>query len=186
MAILFVLAAGVGIALVRGGNLDNLARLHPRYLWLFFLPLGLQMVAFSPIGSSPEFGLTLVKLVYLASMAIAALALALNWRLPGLIWVAVGLMSNFIVIASNGGLMPVSADARQFSGMPPLTGPNLNVLPMTPETALPWLGDILPLPSWMPLANVYSVGDVLITIGGLIFIQKALVPSRPEQVESNS
>lgn len=186
MAILFVLAAGVGIALLRGGNPDNLTRLNPRYLWLFFLPLGLQMIAFSPVGSSPEFGLTLVKAVYLASMAIAALALALNWRLPGLIWVAVGLMSNFAVIASNGGLMPVSASAREFAGMPPLTGPNLNVLPMTPDTLVPWLGDILPLPSWMPFANVFSVGDVLITVGGLIFIQKALVPTRAEHAESNS
>ena len=28
-----------------------------------------------------------------------------------------------------------------------------------------FLGDVLPLPSWMPFANVFSIGDVLIAVG---------------------
>lgn len=160
-----------------------LTRLQPRFLWLLFVPLALQLVAFSPIGSSPEFGPTLVGVFYIASMAIAALALVLNRHLAGLIWVATGLSLNLIVIALNGGLMPVSSAAQQFSGISPLSGPEMNVLPMTRETVLPWLGDILPLPAWMPNSNVFSIGDVLITIGGVIFIQRALLPARAEMAE---
>ena len=157
--------------------MSALTSLQPRYLWLLFVPLALQLIAFSPLGASPQFGEVLVKALYLASMMVAALALVLNRHLPGLIWVAAGLALNFIVIALNGGLMPVSPAAREFAGMPLLKGPTLNVLPMTSDSLLPWLGDILPLPAWIPFANVFSLGDILITIGGVIFIQKALVRS---------
>jgi hypothetical protein len=181
--ILVVLFISLGVALSRGGNLGALTNLQPRHLWLFFIPLGLQLIAFSPLGASPEFGQTPVKVFYLVSMAIAALALALNRHLPGLIWIAGGLSLNFLVIALNGGLMPVSPAARQFAGMPALTGPTMNVTPMSPETLLPWLGDVLPLPSWMPLANVYSPGDVVVAIGGVIFILKALLPpANPDEL----
>jgi Family of unknown function (DUF5317) len=175
--ILIILFASLLLALARGGRVSVLAELQPRFLWLFFVPLALQLIAFSPLGEAPEFGETLVRVVYLASMAIAALALVLNRHLPGLIWVAAGLILNFLVIAANGGLMPVWPAARQFAGMPPLNGPSMNVMAMDAGTLLPWLGDILPLPSWMPLANVFSIGDVLVMAGGVIFTQKALVSS---------
>jgi hypothetical protein len=174
--ILLILFVTFIVALLRGGKLGALTKLQPRYLWLLFVPLTLQIIAFSPLGASPDFGDVLVKIVYLVSMAVAALALALNRHLPGLIWVAVGLSLNLFVIALNGGLMPVLPEARQFAGMPPLEGPTMNVLPMTTGTILPWLGDILPLPPWVPLANVFSLGDVFITVGGAIFIQRALIP----------
>lgn len=184
MLILLVLAASLVIALARRGNVGNLSNLRPRFLWLFFVPLGLQLIAFSPIGESQDYGEALVKVTYIASMAIAALALALNRHLPGLVWVAAGLTLNLIVILANGWLMPVSGAARQFAGMPALDGPTMNVIPMTSDTRLPWLGDILPLPAWVPLANVFSLGDILVTIGGAIFVQKALVPPSPGKSES--
>lgn len=179
MIILFILLVSLAVALARGGKLNALTDLQPRYLWLFFVPLALQLVAFSPIGESPDFGENLVKAVYAASMALAALALVLNRHVPGLIWIAAGLALNFLVIALNGGLMPVSPLARQFAGMPELNGPTMNVTPMTDRTTLSWLGDIIPLPPWVPFANVFSVGDVLVTIGGTIFTQKAPFRSRP-------
>lgn len=182
MFILIILIAGLIVAFMRGARLSTLNDLQPRTLWLFFVPLALQLIAFSPLSDLPQFGETLVKVLYLASLAIAAVALALNRHLPGLVWISAGLTLNVIVIAANGGLMPVSPDARQFAGMPALTGPNLNVAPMTPQTVLPWLGDILPLPPWLPLANVFSVGDVLVTLGGLIFTQTALVPRQADSI----
>lgn len=148
-------------------------------MWLFFVPLALQLVAFSPLVALPGFG-EATRVIYLASMLVAALALVLNRHLPGLTWVAAGLSLNFLVIALNGGLMPVSEAAQQIAGMPALTGPNMNVVPMGPETRLPFLGDILPVPAWMPFANVFSPGDVLIALGGVIFIQKALAASHSD------
>ena len=40
-----------------------------------------------------------------------------------------------------------------------------NSVLMGPGTALPWLGDVFVLPRPIPLANVFSVGDVLIALG---------------------
>jgi Family of unknown function (DUF5317) len=43
---------------------------------------------------------------------------------------------------------------------------------------LPWLCDILPLPRWLPRANVLSIGDVLLAlgVGGWIFASMARTP----------
>ena len=175
MFIPLILAISLVVALARGGHISNLLALQPRHIWLLFIPLILQIIAFSPLGDSTRFGADFPRALHLASLALAAIALALNRHLPGLSLIALGLALNFIVIALNGGFMPVSATARQFAGMSPLTGRYNNVIPMNDKTILPWLGDILPLPAWMPFANVFSLGDVLITLGGLIFIQRGLV-----------
>lgn len=181
MIIFAVLLLSLAVALARGGSIYALGTLRVRFLWLFFVPLLLQLVIFTPLarflGSDPG----IPRLVYLVSMALGALALLLNRHLPGVLPIGVGLVSNLLVIALNGGFMPVSAAAREFAGMSALDGRDNNVIPMTPGTVLWFLGDILPLPAWVPLANVFSVGDVLIALGGAYFIQRALVlPPAPK------
>jgi hypothetical protein len=101
--------------------------------------------------------------------------LILNRHLPGVFWIALGLFANILVISLNGGFMPVSLAAREIAGLPALTARQNNVVPMTDTTLLPWLGDILPLPAFVPFANVFSLGDVLIAIGGVIFTQRVLM-----------
>jgi hypothetical protein len=36
-----------------------------------------------------------------------------------------------------------------------------------------WLVDRWAVPSWIPWGNVFSVGDVLIAVGGLVFVLAA-------------
>lgn len=176
MFILYPLLLSAAIAIWRGANVRRLADLRVRHVWLLFIPLALQLLAFSALGDQPFLGAPLARLVYPASMLIAALALALNRHLPGAFWIGLGLVSNAAVILLNGGFMPVSAEARGFAGMPPLAGREMNVVPLTGDSRLPWLADILPLPSLLPFANVLSIGDLLISLGAFIFIQRALVP----------
>jgi hypothetical protein len=40
-----------------------------------------------------------------------------------------------------------------------------NVAPIGPDTRLPWLGDILAEPDWLPRRNVISIGDILLALG---------------------
>ncbi len=181
MFILLVLLLSLLIALARGGSLNELVNLRIRQLWLFFIPLLLQLLVFTPIASLFGSRSEVARFVYLASMLTAALALVLNRQLPGLLWIAAGLTLNVLVITANGGFMPVLPQAREFAGMAALTGRNNNVIPMRPGASLWFLGDVLPLPAWVPLANVFSFGDVLITFGGVLFIQQVLVPPRPPQ-----
>lgn len=180
MFIPLVIFASVLIALARGGQLRNLAALPVRYVGLLFVPLVIQLVAFSPLGDLFVGGTPLAQYLYAASLGVAVLALALNRRLPGITWIALGLFLNFLVITVNGGFMPVSSAAREIAGMAALSVRDMNVVPMTNATVLPWLADILPLPAFIPFANVFSLGDLLIVIGGVIFTQKSIVRSEAQ------
>ncbi len=174
MNILVVLLLSLLIAIARGGRISELGQLRFQHIWLLFLPLALQLVIFTPLGSLIGSGDMLERNVYIGSMGIAALALVLNRHIPGMTWVGAGLALNFLVILLNGGAMPVWPAAREFAGMSPLAGRANNVVPFSSETVLPWLGDVIPLPSWMPLANVMSIGDLFVLLGGIIFTQRAL------------
>lgn len=179
MFIPLLIVSSIFVALARGGRPAYLAQISVQRAWLLFVPLLLQLLAFSPIGEIVVFGSPLAQILYTLSLGVAALALWLNRQLPGMVWIALGLFLNFLVIFLNGGFMPISAAARQFAGLPPVVGRDMNVLPMTDATILPFLGDILPLPAFLPFANVFSVGDLLIAFGGILFTQRSLVPPKP-------
>jgi hypothetical protein len=178
MFIPLVIFSSLLVALLRGGRLTNLAHLPLRHFWVLFLPLVLQLIAFSPLGDVTVSGVSLARVLYGASLGLAAFALWLNRQLPGVVWIALGLFLNCVVILLNGGFMPISAQARAVAGLPPVVGREMNVVPLTQDTILPWLGDILPLPAFIPFATVFSIGDILIAIGGILFIQRSLVPSK--------
>lgn len=178
MLIPLFLASSLGLALARGGRLTNLASLSLRSPLLLFVPLVLQLVAFSPVGDMSVWDSPLAQFLYLASMTCAVLALALNRHIPGVPLIALGLACNFLVISLNHGFMPTSLAARQVAGLHDLAGRSMNVVPLTDTTVLPWLADILPLPAWVPFANVFSVGDILILIGGVIFTQKSVLMAK--------
>jgi len=55
-------------------------------------------------------------------------------------------------------------------------GASTNSVLLGPESRVPWLCDIFALPSWVPLATVFSVGDVLIAIGAAWFFIGAMKP----------
>lgn len=82
---------------------------------------------------------------------------------------ALGVAANLAVVATNSGAMPQSPEARLAVRGRPLILEDApaqlrNVAPAGPETRLPWLGDVIPQPAWMPAANVVSIGDLLMTI----------------------
>jgi Family of unknown function (DUF5317) len=94
-------------------------------------------------------------------------ALLRNLDLPGLPVAAFGAACNLLAIIANGGSMPSDPAAwRALTGVAEVpTTAFTNSSLMGPGTALPWLGDIFVLPRPIPLANVFSIGDVLIAIG---------------------
>ncbi|MCA1553851.1 MAG: DUF5317 domain-containing protein [Chloroflexi bacterium] len=175
MLVVLLYAVSILIALARGGQPNRFLDLNIRFFYLLFAPLLLQLIIFSPLGASIAPG---VPVVYLVSMLVAALVVALNLQVPGFPLLLLGLLSNLLVIAVNGGYMPVSMGAREFAGMPAFTGTYNNVIEMTSATPLWFLSDLFPTPRALPFANVFSIGDLLITLGGIIFIQRTLVPPR--------
>ena len=85
-----------------------------------------------------------------------------NLRQPGMALVALGSLANLAAIGANGGFMPASAEALATAGLPP--GDHLNSI-VVANPALRPLTDIYAIPADLPMANVFSVGDVLIALG---------------------
>ncbi|MFQ5594313.1 MAG: DUF5317 family protein [Anaerolineae bacterium] len=170
------------VALLRGGRLTRLAHVTFRHAYLVLLSLGLQVIIFSPLaamlGVQPW-----TRPLYVASMVILAGWFALNFRLPGMLLIGLGLLLNLAAIASNGGYMPASPSALERAGMTSrLT--NLeeavhnNSVIAAEDTHLYYLSDIFAIPKEIPLANVFSVGDVLIALGAIYFLQRTLTDER--------
>src|SRR5262245_36424717 len=95
------------VALSRGGALVNLIELRLRWVPLVLAALALQLLIFTPFRLEPLISGWTTQL-YLLSMGMLIVWVALNWRIPGMAIMALGLLSNFVAIAANGGYMPVA------------------------------------------------------------------------------
>jgi hypothetical protein len=154
-----------------GGRLSALAETRIRGAWLAFAAIGIQLVAF-PVDLLPWSTPTAVSSgLWLASYALLAAMLAVNARLPGTPLIAIGLVSNVLAIVANGGLMPVRAAALRAAGSAYHVHNN-SIRLAQPHLAA--LVDRWAAPEWVPLANVYSVGDVLIAVGTVVAIVAAM------------
>jgi len=149
-----------------GGNLSALGRVRLKYAPAIFGALAIQIVIISVApGGSPW----LHRVLHIASYALAGVFVAANRRLAGMRLLALGATLNLIAILANNGVMPASRSALRTAGR--LTGSTdfLNSAAVAHPRLL-FLGDILPVPHAVPLANVYSIGDVCIAIGVAIAI----------------
>ncbi len=181
MIILVVLAASIAIALLRGGSLGNLATLNIRWRGFILIGFLIQIIIFTPYWQEKSETRSLTQFAYLVSLCLLLVALAANQRIPGMKLITLGFFLNFLAIAANGGYMPASPSAFQMTKLPPL-GPgevSNNSIGMTADTRLPFLGDNFAIPKEFIFSNVFSVGDVLIALGAVYLIQKALVVATP-------
>jgi hypothetical protein len=101
--------------------------------------------------------------IYVGSTATVLLVVIRNARLQGLALVALGAGSNLAAIVANGGYMPASAAALAALGKS--INASYSNSALVPAPALGPLTDVFALPRWLPFANVFSVGDVLICLG---------------------
>lgn len=128
---------------------------------LIWAALALQVVALEV-----EMPHALAATLHVLTYAVAFAFLWLNRRVGGVWVVAAGAMTNGIVIAVNGGTLPASAWAVKAAGLDgDLAFANSAVVD---HPILPWLGDAFAWPSPLPLANTFSVGDVLIVVGVVV------------------
>jgi hypothetical protein len=121
--------------------------------------------------------------LHLASYGMAAAFLLVNRRVPWLWMIGLGGMANLAAISANGGVMPASRAALVAAGRA------THVAHFTNSTAVPhphlaFLGDIFAWPVPLPLANVFSVGDVLLLVGTAMLIHRVcrtqfVVTARP-------
>jgi Family of unknown function (DUF5317) len=157
-------------ALASGGSMAHWARARLRWSPLALLALGVQL----PLYSAPFNTWPLVVAIGagagIATTALVLLVVLGNARGPlrlaaGL--AALGIVLNLTVMLANGGWMP-RADASAPRAIQRAGDESMvvnNTAPMSAETHLAWLGDVIPQPAWLPMSNLVSLGDVLLALG---------------------
>ena len=174
MLLLYFLLAGVGIGLARGGHLSDLAQTRFRWWPVALAGLAFQVLLFSePLGS--QVGAAGPALYVASTLAVLA-ALARNLALPGFALIAVGATLNLVAIIANGGQMPADpAAVMALLGEARIPADVFsNSVVAGSSAAFAFLGDTMVLPRPMPFANVFSIGDVLIGSGAVVFLVRTM------------
>jgi hypothetical protein len=164
-----VLALGVGLLV--GGRFANLANTRIRLRWLAFAAIGLQVLAFPSELLPWSTPTPLAKGLWLVSYALLIALLVANRTLTGAPIIGAGLLCNLVAILANGGLMPVRRAALAETGRDYHVHNNSIQLG---HPHLAFLVDRWGAPHWLPLANVYSIGDLVIALGTFVAIVAAM------------
>lgn len=165
-AVLFGLLLGLGT----GGSPARLGELRLTWAPLIVLGMAVQVLLFStPLGNALG---DAAMIAYILSNVVVLIAVAVNLAIPGLPFVLAGGASNLLAIVANGGYMPVSPDALAAMGRLPKEGYS-NSVPRDVVVLGP-LTDLFTMPSWVPMANVFSVGDILIGVGAAVAVVAAM------------
>ncbi|WP_311081180.1 DUF5317 domain-containing protein [Paenibacillus polymyxa] len=185
---------GLIVGLFRGGWRQGLIRFSQIRLiagWMFPVLLLVQFIIFyaqekwawlAAINGYLFMGVYVVGLIFLW----------LNRHHKGFKLIIMGVLMNFIVMAVNGGRMPVSLSASEVLG-PYYTDmlKSGSVISkhymMDASTRLSLLGDIIPLSKPYPRTQVISIGDVVMNFGMFLFIQSIMVvkSNKNKQQEAN-
>lgn len=169
-------------SLIAGGRVARLQALDLRAVWVFLLAAGVR-IALDVLGAK---GVTAARGLY-PWLSIGAYLLLLagfwvNRHLWPLRLVALGVLLNFLVIAANGGSMPVEAALAERSAPKQLvrmlhSSSYVVHKPVTESTRLAFLADVLPLPMLYPRPKWYSpgsIGDIFITVGACALLLTSL------------
>jgi hypothetical protein len=155
----------------------NISKFNFRYCWLIFISLLIHRLPF--LVFLPSEYVPLKKTAQVISYILLVFVLVKNWSLKSVRLLLIGVLMNFIAIIANGGLMPVSPEARYMAGMKALDITAIgNVLPQgsgilltLDQTRLWFFTDIIPL---RLVYGVFSVGDIIILLG-LLFLAVELI-----------
>ncbi len=164
MIVVVLTAIGVSSALWSVPRIRRLAELRLRHLELVWLALAIQLVLFEYLAT--RIPLFWSNAIHFLTYGLTVWFIVLNRRIHGAALIAAGTGMNLLTISANGGTMPADMDAWRKAGLreiPPDVFENSSAL-SDPKLAL--FGDIFYVPAGWPLANVFSIGDVLIIIGG--------------------
>lgn len=174
---LVVLAVAVAVGLLAGGRLDDLGATRLRRKALVPLALGAQLVGTFVGGPLYPLGL-------LVSAGCVTAFLLRNRGVRGTGLVALGLLSNALVVGANGA-MPVSAHASGRAGVSTqvvVAGTDPRHELADERTRLRWLSDVIPVRT--PLrGEVVSAGDVLIAAGLAQLVVLGLLGRQPRDAE---
>jgi hypothetical protein len=156
---------GLLAGLLTGGSTQNLVARRLRWPLVVIAAFAVkELLIHTPLGTTNA-----APAIFTVSLVILIAWTLWHWHeLPGIGLVALGMTINLVVVALNGGHMPVVAAAAHL-GPPQLqqTGVWAQYSLIGPGTRLPWLSDLILFPD--PLGRLfpqaYSPGDIVATVG---------------------
>jgi len=169
-----VVAAGIVIGLLRGGSIDALASVRPKW-W------GLVAGGFVAHAVAESFDVPgALSLSVIGTFALIVGLMANGPTIKGAIVTAFGLSMNLLALVLNGAV-PIRFEALSAAGIvePTITVDEVasvgHLLELeTVDSRLGFLGDVIPI---AVLSSVISIGD-LVTFAGVIVIVSGLMAAR--------
>lgn len=171
VALLGGLLAGIVLALLQ----KHAWQVPPlRFLWLVVIGFLPQAVIFYLPPTHSGIPDQVVGSSLILSQIVLLVFCWFNRRVAGVWILACGLALNLIVIAANGGFMPISPQTA--SHLVPATvlakyqigsrfGTGKDILLLAENTRLVWLSDRFLPPAWSPYQVAFSLGDIWIAAG---------------------
>ncbi len=165
---------GIIIGFVRGGRLSNIGGIHIRG-WTFML-IGFFLQILPTIFGENSFVSNYWQYLYVLSVMLIVATLLLNIRSQGFWVILFGAMLNYIVIFINGFKMPIYIDGLQVAGLKNFVesinnGDILNYMYLSDSIGwTKYLGKFIVIPKPYPLAKVISIGDLLISLGIILYL----------------
>jgi hypothetical protein len=166
---------GFGAGLVRGQRAGRRFRPFPlRWPGLVFLSFLAQSLVFNRIGLPVDLQDAWASLLLCGSQALLLLFALVNLRHAGLVWMACGLLMNFLVITLNGGWMPISPDTVRaiYPHAPPDSwqvgqrlGSGKDIVLYPEDTHLGLLADRFLMPTFSGYPIAFSLGDLFLAGG---------------------
>jgi hypothetical protein len=161
--------AAVLLPLLLGGRLSGLAAVPFRHVPWIVAALAVQIVIIELLPG-PE---VVMQIAHIATYAVAGWFLVANRKIPGLWLIGTGAGLNGLAITINGGTLPARLGALQTAGIH-FSDSEFTNSGLLPHPRLAFLGDIFAVPASLPLANVFSIGDVIVGIGIVIVLVSAM------------
>jgi hypothetical protein len=183
LALAVAVGLAVGLARYRGCAFSRIAGLPLRSAWLALLAVALQLPLLrAPAGSVERIGAQ--QALFLLSHLVLLVFVWRNWQLTGVQILGLGVMCNLLVIAVNGGFMPITPQTLTQINPGSLPsqwsvglhyGYSKDIILLREQTKLQMLSDTWVIPPPFPWPTAFSLGDVLIALGIVMLLQGSAI-----------
>ena len=166
------------VGFLRKGNLRGIAEVKLKAGLVFPILLVFQLSLYV-LQMKFEFLMSISGYLFIIVYLIGLYFLWLNRHHHGFLLIFAGVFLNFIVMALNGGRMPVSMEASMVLDPQYIellkNGVYAKHTLLTESTKLAFLGDVIPITNPYPKSQVVSIGDIFMNIGVFFFIQDLML-----------
>lgn len=172
---------GIIIGLVRNGSFRNISITKIRGWFLILLALIIQVMisVFSNISIVQAYG----KQFYIVSAVLITLTLIINLDKKAMWLILIGAILNYVVMFINGFRMPIYFEGLKLAGLEDMVdgiknGEIINYMSL--DEVGNWtkhLGKYIVIPKPYPMAKVISIGDIIMSLGMVLFIQGEMIKS---------